>query len=190
MLLVNNIRTSGYDAPPLTLCYEDVSDDIERLVSMKVGIYQIPGFDRDDIAQEIRMVCVKAISKYDAAKNHSTPFHFLARCTDNRLRNLVRDNAATLPKSKINDKRAQERVRQKRALHSALSVGHDIPEDSIGDYNEVQNASDLRESVINSLPDDVKPSFTLLIHAGPPAISKTHLRTIKKVIRDLYPGII
>ena len=72
------------------LAYELVADDIERLVSMKVGLYSIPHFDRDDIAQEIRMVCVKALAKYDETKNHSTPFHFLARCVDNRLRNSLR----------------------------------------------------------------------------------------------------
>ena len=116
------IAQSGFIKPDLL--YEDVAEDIERLVSMKVNLYMIPGFDREDVAQEIRMVCVKAIAKYDASK---TPFHFLARCADNRLRNLVRDNAATLPKNKIGDKRAMERVRKKKALHAALSVGHDIP---------------------------------------------------------------
>lgn len=182
---------SGIGAVQLSeLKYEDVADDIERLVSMKVNLYQIPGFDRDDIAQEIRMVCVKAISKWDAAKNNSTAFHFLARCADNRLRNLVRDNAATLPKSKKNDRKAQERVAQKRALHSALSVGHDIPEDSLGDYAESHDAEDLKESVELNLPEEIRPSFQLLIKSGPPAIPKTHLRAIKKVIRDLYPGLI
>jgi len=174
----------------VVISYEDVAEDIERLVSMKVNLYVIPGFDREDVAQEIRMVCVKALAKYDESKNHSTPFHFLARCADNRLRNLVRDNAATLPKSKKNDKKAQERVRKKRALHSALSVGHDIPEDAIGDYNESHSASDLKESVELNLPEDVKVSFSILIKSGPPAIPKNHLKLIKKVIRELYPGLI
>jgi DNA-directed RNA polymerase specialized sigma24 family protein len=174
----------------VAITYEAVAEDIERLVSMKVNLYVIPGFDRDDVAQEIRMVCVKALKKYDESKNHSTPFHFLARCVDNRLRNMVRDNAATLPKNKKDDKKAQERVRKKRALHSALSVGHDIPEDAIGDYNEMCNASDLREHVSQNLPKEIRPSFTLLIKSGPPAIPKTHLKLIKKVIRELYPGLI
>jgi len=182
------IAQSGFTKPDLL--YEDVAEDIERLVSMKVNLYMIPGFDREDVAQEIRMVCVKAIAKYDASKNHSTPFHFLARCADNRLRNLVRDNAATLPKNKIGDKRAMERVRKKKALHSALSVGHDIPEDAIGDYTEASTASDLKESVELNLPKDVRPSFCLLVKSGPPSIPKSHLKLIKKVIRDLYPGII
>jgi DNA-directed RNA polymerase specialized sigma24 family protein len=188
---IKEAAVSGFTPePPADLCYEDVAEDIERLVSMKVNLYNIPGFDRDDIAQEIRMVCVKAIDKWDASKNNSTPFHFLARCADNRLRNLVRDNAATLPKSKKDDKKAQERVAKKRALYSALSVGADIPEDSLGDYAEDHDASDLKESVEHNLPDDVRPSFQLLIKSGPPAIPKTHLRTIKRVIRDLYPGLI
>ena len=181
---------SGYEPVQEHLCYADVAEDIERLVSMKVNLYKIPGFDRDDIAQEIRLVCVKAIDKWDASKNNSTPFHFLARCADNRLRNMVRDNAATLPKSKQDDKKAQERLKKKKALYSALSVGLDIPEDSLGDYNEECTAHDLKESVEANLPKDVVPSFHILINSGPPSISKTHLRTIKKVIRDLYPGLI
>ena len=75
--------------------YEVLHDDIERLVSMKSGMYTIPGFDREDIAQEIRMMCLKALERYEPSKNHSTPFNYLARCVDNRLRNLLRDNGAT-----------------------------------------------------------------------------------------------
>jgi hypothetical protein len=69
---IKEAAVSGFTPePPADLCYEDVAEDIERLVSMKVNLYNIPGFDRDDIAQEIRMVCVKAIDKWDASKNNS-----------------------------------------------------------------------------------------------------------------------
>lgn len=172
-----------------TFTYEELIMDIERLVSMKSGLYIIPGFDRDDVGQEIRMTCVKALAKYDAAKNNSTPFHFLARCVDNRLRNLLRDNAATLTKAQKTDERAIARAAKKRKLQNSLSVGGDIQEWQLGEAPERMYVNEFREEVESRLPTDVKPSLSLLISNGPPAISKIHLKIIKQVIREVYPDL-
>lgn len=155
---------------------------------MKAGLYVIPGFDREDIGQEIRMVCVKALEKYDASRNNSTPFHYLARCVDNRLRNLLRDNAATLSKAQQNDPKAIARVEKKRKLHFTLSVGVDVDESQLGESNGASlDIEEFKEAIIKKLPDDIKPSFDILIKSGPPSIPKAHLRAIKKVIKEIYP---
>jgi DNA-directed RNA polymerase specialized sigma24 family protein len=157
------------------------SEDIERLVSMKCGLYKIPGYEREDVGQEIRMVCVRAIQKYDPTKNHSTPFHFLARCVDNRLRNLLRDNGATIAKSKKNDKRAIERSERKKKLQNASTIG---PEEHIVFSNHYP--TDFIEEIEQRLPEEVRCSFHLLIRNGPPSISKKHLKLIKKTIKELW----
>lgn len=185
-MLNSHLAVSGY----LSITYESLHHDIERLVSMKAGLYTIPGFERDDVAQEIRLTCVRALSKYDTAKNHSTPFHFLAQCVDNRLRNLLRDNGATLPKASKDDLKAIDRASQKHRLQSALSVGDDVPEDFLGFAPNSSNVLEFAELVLRELPPDIKESFKILIQAGPPSISKKHLAVIKRAIRNLYPGII
>lgn len=166
------------------IAYEDVSMDIERLVSMKVGRYHIPGYDRDDMAQEIRLTCVKALSKYDKSKNNSTPFHFLARCVDNRLRNMVRDHTHNVAKSQRTDKKALERSDRKKLLSSALSMGDEVSEEAIEGNDFLLGDFLYRDSIRQKLPDDVKPSFTLLLSNGPPSICRNHLRIIKKVIQE------
>ena len=171
-----------------TFTYEDLATDIERLVSMKAGLYVIPGFDREDVGQEIRMTCVKALTKYDAAKNNSTPFHFLARCVDNRLRNLLRDNAATLTKAQKTDEKAIARVEKKKKLQFTLSVGHDVQESQLGQASRAVHVSEFKEEIESRLPEEVKPSLLILINRGPPSISKAHLKIIKQVIREVYPS--
>ena len=156
---------------------------------MKAGLYVIPGYDREDIGQEIRMVCVKALERYDASRNNSTPFHYLARCVDNRLRNLLRDNAATLTKAQQDDPKAIARVEKKRKLHFTLSVGVDVDESQLGESSQISiSAQEFTEAVLQKLPDDVKDSFHILLQSGPPAISKAHLRIIKQAIREIYPS--
>lgn len=157
---------------------------------MKAGLYVIPGYDRDDVGQEIRLTCVRALEKYDASKNNSTPFHFLARCVDNRLRNLLRDNGATLAKNKKEDSKAIDRVEKKRKLQSAISVRDDVPEEALGGECAFRVPIELIEAVSKELSSELKYSFFILIKSGPPAIPKKHLKVIKKTIRELYPGFI
>jgi len=171
--------------------YEVLHDDIERLVSMKSGMYTIPGFDRDDIAQEIRMMCLKALEKYEPSKNHSTPFNYLARCVDNRLRNLLRDNGATIAKAKKEDERAIKRCEQKMRLQTALPIGDEVHEDSLGSAPIVNDITEFVDAVqAQLLSPELKASFSLLITQGPPAISKVHLRIIKRTIREVYPDLL
>ncbi len=170
--------------------YEVLHDDIEKLVSMKSGMYSIPGYDREDIAQEIRMMCLKALEKYEPLKNHSTPFNYLARCVDNRLRNLLRDNGATLPKAKKEDVRAIARCERKQRLQSALPIGDEVHEDSLGAAPLSNNITEFVDAVQALLSYDLRESFTLLITQGPPAVPKAHLRIIKKTIREVYPDLL
>lgn len=170
--------------------YETLHDDIERLVSMKSGLYSIPNYDRDDIAQEIRMMCLRALEKYDPSKNHSTPFNYLARCVDNRLRNLLRDNGSTISKNKKDDVRAIARSESKQRLHSALPIGDEVSEDSLGAAPITPNLIEFVDAVQARLSVELRESFSLLINHGPPAVPKLHLRLIKRTIREVYPDLL
>lgn len=178
-------------ASGIAFTYESLRDDIERLVSMKCNLYTIPGYDLEDVSQEIRVMCIRALEKYDPSKNHSTPFHYLARCVDNRLRNLLRDNGATLPRSKKEDPKAIARCDSKMRLQTALPIGDEVHEDCLGFAPITPNLSEFIDSVSSRLEtDELKKSFSILINNGPPSIPKIHLRIIKKVIREVYPDIL
>jgi len=70
--------------------YEDAIELVETIVSMKKAKYNFPGVDPEDLAQDIRVICWEALSKFDPKKLGKSVFHFVARCVDNRLYNQFR----------------------------------------------------------------------------------------------------
>lgn len=70
--------------------YEDASALVERIVLLKKNKYRFPGVDPEDTAQDIRMICWEALSKFNPSKMGKSLFHFIARCVDNRLYNQHR----------------------------------------------------------------------------------------------------
>jgi len=75
------------------LTYDDIEDIVEYLVKTKSYGYTFDCYTIDDIAQEIRIICLNALSKLDPervkdGKLQNFFFFFL----DNGLKNLKRDN--------------------------------------------------------------------------------------------------
>lgn len=70
--------------------YGDVEETIEKIVAIKCARWSFPGCDSDDIAQEVRLICFKALQKYDPSKENKGIFYFLAKSVDNGLYNLGR----------------------------------------------------------------------------------------------------
>lgn len=70
--------------------YEEHTQLVETIVSIKKAKYRFPGVDPEDTAQEIRIICWEALSRFDPAKMGKSVFHFVARCVDNRLYNQFR----------------------------------------------------------------------------------------------------
>lgn len=70
--------------------YEEQLQLVETIVSLKKGKYKFPGVDPEDTAQEIRIICWEALSRFSPEKVGKSVFHFVARCVDNRLYNQFR----------------------------------------------------------------------------------------------------
>lgn len=70
--------------------YEDVADIIEALVNTEGRKYPIPGMDFEDIAQEIRLECVRVLQFYDSTRIGPSPYKFLQTCVRNFLYNQRR----------------------------------------------------------------------------------------------------
>ena len=73
-----------------TPSYADVSDIVEALVHTEGRKYPIPGLDFEDIAQEIRLECVRVLHFYDADRIGPSPFKYLQTCIRNFLYNQRR----------------------------------------------------------------------------------------------------
>ena len=78
------VATSG------TPTYGDISDIVEALVNTEGRRYPIPGYDHDDIAQEIRVECLRVLPYFDASRIGPSPYKYLQTCVRNFLYNMRR----------------------------------------------------------------------------------------------------
>lgn len=78
---------------------------IEDVVEKLAGAVRIPGLDKDDMAQEIRLLCLEALPRFDADKGLLGGF--LYTHTRNRILNMLRDkvtrNDAPCPRCAMGD---------------------------------------------------------------------------------------
>ncbi len=70
--------------------YEDAANIIEILVNTEGKKYPIPGMDFDDIAQEIRLECIRVLKFYDHTRIGPSPYKYLQTCVRNFLYNQRR----------------------------------------------------------------------------------------------------
>lgn len=75
------------------LVYDDVHDIVEDLVRIKSRKFAKGFLSADDIAQEIRLKCYLSLENFNAEKGQSIKT-YLNVCTENHLRNLIRDKFA------------------------------------------------------------------------------------------------
>jgi len=73
-----------------TPSYTDISDIVEALVHTEGRRYPIPGLEHDDIAQEIRMECLRVLPYFDSSRIGPSPFKYLQTCVRNFLYNMRR----------------------------------------------------------------------------------------------------
>jgi len=81
------------------LSYDDVSEIVESLLRAKARkIHAIGHYGKDDIRQELRIKCFKAIEKYSDSRGGNIN-NYLGVCIDNALIDLLRRH--TLKKSNV-----------------------------------------------------------------------------------------
>lgn len=83
-MAMNSIAASGIPT------YADVKDIVEALVHIEGRKSPIPGMDFEDIAQEIRLECVRVLSSFDHTRIGPSPFKYLQTCVRNFLYNQRR----------------------------------------------------------------------------------------------------
>jgi len=134
------------------LTYSDIEDIVEELVRVKCGNYTFDVYDKHDIAQEIRILCLKALKKFEPKMQPREKWiNFFGRCVDNGLMNLKRDKYVrpTFSHKKEyenldekDDGEEARKLREKHQQHQAkiktkLAIRHAMPIDGFGDI--IQN---------------------------------------------------
>lgn len=178
--------------------YEEVSDVIEALVYSEGKRYPIPGLDFEDVAQEIRLECVRVLQYYDSDRIGPSPYKFLQTCIRNFLYNKRRgiwvpnnppcvrcplwnkENKTCMVNEVDCDKIVQYRknMSTKASLRQPNSLEFEILDE---DYTEVTL---LDQSIRNVLPEHLVEYYVKMISGD-----KIPAR-IKKQIRDIVSEII
>jgi DNA-directed RNA polymerase specialized sigma24 family protein len=77
-------------APSGTPSYSDINGIVEALINTEGRKYPIPGYDHDDIAQEIRMECFRVLQYFNVSRIGPSPYKYLQTCVRNFLYNMRR----------------------------------------------------------------------------------------------------
>lgn len=155
---------------PAGLTEAEVLDAIEAVVSLLDNRYKLPGVDRDDMGQEIRLLCLEALPRYSPERGKLGGF--LYQHSKNRLMNAMRDRVQRrepyCKRCAADDfcrpdgepckrhLRWKQRNARKRGLAAVLPTdrGPDLPD--LHDHVAEVDAEDLRAHVERNLTPDVR----------------------------------
>ncbi len=193
--------------------YNDHTSLVETIVSIKKGKYRFPGVDPEDIAQDIRIICWEALSRFDPAKMGKSVFHFVARCVDNRLYNQFRgiylDNNPPCLRCPEWDKenktckieeigcdrivQYRDRMSRRRAIAapSSYSSLDDGAEGSVEDMKlphsltvgSLTGVSDLSDQFRLAVREDLRGYYDKIVNGQAHTVPATILKTIQTQIK-------
>ena len=188
------------------LKYDDIKDIVEYLVRTKSSGYAFDCYTREDIAQEIRIICYRSLNKLDPDRVKDGKLqNFFGRCVDNGLKNLKRDNyvrASSPYKKKFeqldeNDQSPDaEMIREKWQHHQSgikrkLAIKHAVPIDGLSDlinndrFDKEMEYKDLERYLIESASDDIAKSLKLIFSGRIKEISRNEKRKVQQFVKSM-----
>lgn len=192
--------------------YESAIDLVETIVSMKKDKYNFPGVDREDLAQDIRLMCWEALEKkFDPDKLGKSVFHFVARVVDNGLYNKFRgvyldNNPPCLrcpeyikeTKSCAIDEVGcdrivsyRDRMQRKRAIASPLSYNAHLDADAESDFTHHASLSvpsttgicDLDDTLRTELDEALVPYYEQMVRGEGEQVPVHYRRLVQRQVK-------
>jgi hypothetical protein len=182
--------------------YEDYADVVERLIRTEGRSFLFPGLGQDDIAQEIRMECVRVMTKFDASRIGPSPYRYLKQCVRNFLFNMRRgiyvpNNPpcvrcpywSKLGKTCLIDEVGCQKIvdyrrnMQKRAaIHNPGTLDSEVLDYSVGANLD---AIVLDESIRGILPESLISDYKLMLVGRSSEVSLKNKRAIRQIVQEL-----
>jgi hypothetical protein len=205
--LENSTNQPSQEPTPKAINYKDIEEIVEYLVASKSKGYAFDVFGPDDIGQEIRIICFKALNHFDTARIERDRWtNFFGRCVDNGLKNLKRDNyirpATPCPPecawlhgeeyltSQV-DGVCKRWLKHKENIQKRISVIHPVNIDSMGDIirdgKEDKEAvfRDLKNFIIEKLSEDLHWSFNEMLEGRGSKLTLNQRRKVQKAVKAL-----
>ena len=191
----------------LQLFYKDIVDIVEHLVSTKSHGFQFDVYGPDDIGQEIRIICYRALAHFDTSRVEKERWtNFFGRCVDNGLKNLKRDNyirpATPCPEdcaalhgdeylTSDLDGVCKRWLKHKENIKKRIGIKHPVNIDAIGDVirdgKEAQDSKfrDLRIFLLEKLPAELHDSFNEMLNGQGSNVGLNQRRKVQKAVKAL-----
>jgi len=204
----NKTNTTIPEIPQkVKISYDDIVDIVEYLVRTKSYSYSFGCWTPEDIGQEIRIICFKAIEHFDSTRVEPDRWkNFFGRCVDNSLKNLKRDNYlrtsppvridfnSMTPEEMLEFKKTQDYSRWLKFqanLKRKLKILHPISIGVLGDtikharFEEELEYKDLEKYVVDSIADELKGSLRKMLDGQIKSVSKRDKRKIQLFVKRL-----
>lgn len=188
------------------LKYDDITHIVEYLVRTKSAGYAFDCYTKEDIAQEIRIICYRSLEKLDPERVKDGKLqNFFGRCVDNGLKNLKRDNyvrASSPYKKKFeqldeNDKSPDaELIRAKWQHHQngikrKLAIKHAVPIDGLSElinndrFDREMEYKDLERYLVEAASDDIVKPLMLILNGRIKDVSRNEKRKVQQFVKKM-----
>lgn len=187
--------------------YKDIEHIVEYLVKVKSEDYKFDCYEQEDIAQEIRIICFKAINHFDFSKvKEDKLVNFFGTCVDNALKNLKRDkyirysspchpdceflhsDASNVELGKVCKRwlRYNKNLARKLIVKNPLSiegeVGHSIRDKH---FEKSVETEDLKNFLLSRLDGDLKEGLEKILNGDKKSVSLKDRRRIQIIVRRI-----
>lgn len=189
------------------LRYEDITHIVEYLVRTKSRNYTFDCWTEDDIAQEIRIICFKALAHFDVSRVKEDKWqNFFGRCVDNGLKNLKRDNYIRptpackgdcgLLHGEKEDEQLLGKVCKKYLRHQnntrrKIKILHPVPIDVIGEnikdsaMEKALEIKDLERFLLEKIPEKFKEPLVKMLNGLDKEVSKKDKQKVREYVNKI-----
>ncbi len=183
--------------------YDQINNIVEALVHTEGIRVKVPGLSFEDLAQEIRLECIRVMQHFDQKRIGPVPYRFLQVCIRNKLYNMRRglhvpNNPPCVrcefwnKKTKscdINEENCDKIVEYRNNMSIKASLRKpaavDISENIELQTNSVATAFILDDSIKTILPKELISSYELMKAGQQDRVSNKDKRKIRDLVRKL-----
>jgi len=189
-----------------TLPYTQVSGIIESIVYQESRRSYRFSTEKQDLEQEIRLACIKALNLYDPDRIGPSPFKFLQTCVKNHMYNLSRGKYVpnnppctrcplwdkSTRSCMINEEGCQpiliyrQHMATKVAIYKPENVGYEVLDNRKG--SDSDEAFMLDASIRDILPKHLMPEYDKMISGKTDSVTHKNRAAIRKFVRELLKG--
>lgn len=191
---------------PKELTYDDIAEIVEYLVRTKCYQNTFDCYDSEDISQEIRLICLKALEHFDVSRVKMKLVNFFGRCVDNALKNLKRDNyirynapcdqdCSYLHGDEYIDgdlaKVCRRWIKYRHNIQNKINIKHPVSVETVSETLSAPNfeheveTRDLRDYLLSRIDEDLRPYFVNILEGDRRDVPAKYRHKIQRFIKKL-----